>query len=75
MAIHHIHVPWTVKRSHTAKLHSTRGHIVFVFLGGGSVLADIMKDRAEFWISKDDYNELGATKALEKLNQIDKMYM
>jgi actin-related protein 2 len=44
-----------------------RKHMVFL---GGSVLADIMKDRAEFWISKDDYNELGATKALEKLNQM-----
>jgi actin-related protein 2 len=29
-----------------------------VFLGG-SVLADIMKDRAEFWISKQEWEEHG----------------
>ncbi|XP_053395334.1 actin-related protein 2-like [Mercenaria mercenaria] len=37
-----------------------------VFLGG-AVLADIMKDEAEFWISKEEYKEKG-TKALEKLS-------
>lgn len=44
-----------------------RKHMVFL---GGSVLADIMKDRAEFWISKEDYAELGPIKALEKLGQM-----
>lgn len=34
-----------------------RKHMVFL---GGSVLADIMKDRDEFWISKQEYQEYGA---------------
>jgi len=34
-----------------------RKHMVFL---GGSVLAKIMKDRDEFWISKRDYDERGA---------------
>jgi len=34
-----------------------RKHMVFL---GGSVLADIMKDRPEFWISKAEWSEHGA---------------
>jgi len=34
-----------------------RKHMVFL---GGSVLADIMKDRAEFWISQKEWKEEGA---------------
>lgn len=34
-----------------------------VFLGG-SVLADIMKERAEFWMSKADHAELGIDRLL-----------
>jgi len=34
-----------------------RKHMVFL---GGSVLADIMKDRPEFWISKQEWEEFGA---------------
>jgi len=34
-----------------------RKHMVFL---GGSVLADIMKDRAEFWISREEWAEHGA---------------
>ena len=34
-----------------------------VFLGG-SVLADIMKERAEFWMSKADYQEMGIKRLL-----------
>jgi len=34
-----------------------RKHMVFL---GGSVLADIMKDRPEFWISKQEWSEFGA---------------
>jgi actin-related protein 2 len=34
-----------------------RKHMVFL---GGSVLADIMKDRDEFWISKKEWEEQGA---------------
>jgi actin-related protein 2 len=30
----------------------------FVFLGG-SVLADVMKDKPEFWITKQEYDEQG----------------
>lgn len=33
-----------------------RKHMVFL---GGSVLADIMKDRPEFWISKQEWAEQG----------------
>lgn len=33
-----------------------RKHMVFL---GGSVLADIMKDKPEFWITKQDYEEQG----------------
>ena len=36
-----------------------------VFLGG-SVLADIMKDQDEFWLSKADYDEQGAVRAIKK---------
>lgn len=36
-----------------------------VFLGG-AVLADIMKDKDSFWMSRQDYEEVGL-KVLEKL--------
>lgn len=36
-----------------------------VFLGG-SVLADIMKDQPEFWLSKADYDEKGAVRAIKE---------
>ena len=34
-----------------------------VFLGG-AVLADIMKTREEFWISKAEYDDMGPSKVL-----------
>jgi actin-related protein 2 len=40
-----------------------RKHMVFL---GGSVLADVMKTRDEFWISKAEYEEMGVDRALEK---------
>ena len=40
-----------------------RKHMVFL---GGSVLADLMKDRDEFWISKQEYEEQGL-RCLSKL--------
>lgn len=40
-----------------------RKHMVFL---GGSVLADLMKDRDEFWISKQEYEENGL-RCLDKL--------
>lgn len=40
-----------------------RKHMVFL---GGAVLADIMKDRDDFWLSRKDYQEQGL-KVLEKL--------
>lgn len=40
-----------------------RKHMVFL---GGAVLADIMKDRQEFWMSKGDYEELGAAKLISQ---------
>jgi len=40
-----------------------RKHMVFL---GGAVLADIMKDKESFWISREEYQEKGL-KCLEKL--------
>lgn len=40
-----------------------RKHMVFL---GGSVLADIMKDKEDFWISKAEYQEMGATRCLKE---------
>jgi actin-related protein 2 len=40
-----------------------RKHMVFL---GGSVLADIMKDRAEFWMSRQEYQENGLRAVLQK---------
>eukprot|EP00123_Amoebidium_parasiticum_P010872 comp20377_c0_seq1/m.25752 comp20377_c0_seq1/g.25752 ORF comp20377_c0_seq1/g.25752 comp20377_c0_seq1/m.25752 type:complete len:393 (-) comp20377_c0_seq1:261-1439(-) len=42
-----------------------RKHAVFV---GGAVLANIMKDKDEFWITKQEYKEKGAS-VLEKLGK------
>jgi len=42
-----------------------------VFLGG-SVLADIMKDQQEFWLSKADYDEKGAVRAIKEHHGIKK---
>lgn len=41
-----------------------RKHMVFL---GGSVLADIMKDRAEFWMTKQEYEEQGLRVVLRKV--------
>ena len=38
-----------------------RKHLVFL---GGTVLGDIMKERAEFWWTKADYDELGIDRLL-----------
>eukprot|EP00036_Acanthoecidae_sp_10tr_P009124 CAMPEP_0182916954 /NCGR_PEP_ID=MMETSP0105_2-20130417/1233_1 /TAXON_ID=81532 ORGANISM="Acanthoeca-like sp., Strain 10tr" /NCGR_SAMPLE_ID=MMETSP0105_2 /ASSEMBLY_ACC=CAM_ASM_000205 /LENGTH=391 /DNA_ID=CAMNT_0025053927 /DNA_START=31 /DNA_END=1206 /DNA_ORIENTATION=- len=40
-----------------------RKHMVFL---GGAVLSDIIKDKEEVWVSRKEYQEMGA-KALEKL--------
>lgn len=42
-----------------------RKHMVFL---GGAVLADIMKNRQEFWVSREEWYEQGV-RALEKLGQ------
>jgi len=41
-----------------------RKHMVFL---GGAVLADIMKDKEDFWVTRKEYQELGVTRALAKL--------
>ncbi len=41
-----------------------RKHTVFM---GGSILAEIMKDRPEFWTTRADYNELGIERILAKM--------
>jgi len=43
-----------------------RKHLVFL---GGSVLADLMKDRPEFWITKQEYDEKGLKNCLMKLGK------
>ncbi len=43
-----------------------RKHMVFL---GGSVLADIMKERTEFWISKAEYQEKGLKACLTKIGK------
>ncbi|KAG1850745.1 hypothetical protein C8R48DRAFT_613268, partial [Suillus tomentosus] len=42
-----------------------RKHMVFP---GGAVLADIMKNRAEFWISREEWLEQGI-RSLDKLGR------
>jgi len=42
-----------------------RKHMVFL---GGAVLAEIMKDRNNFWISKEEYKSKGVDFCIEKLN-------
>lgn len=44
-----------------------RKHMVFL---GGAVLADIMKNREEFWISREEWFEQG-DRALDKLGRTD----
>jgi actin-related protein 2 len=41
-----------------------RKHMVFL---GGAVLADIMKDKDDFWMTKADFDEQGVTRVLAKL--------
>ncbi len=36
---------------------------------GGSILADLMKDRDKFWLTKTDYEELGIDRALLSMQQ------
>lgn len=43
-----------------------RKHMVFL---GGSVLADIMKDRKEFWMTKQEYDEQGLRVCLNKIGR------
>lgn len=43
-----------------------RKHMVFL---GGSVLADIMKERPEFWITKQEYDERGLKNCLAKIGK------
>ena len=40
-----------------------RKHLVFL---GGSVLADIMRERSEFWMSKREFEEDGIDRCLAK---------
>jgi len=43
-----------------------RKHMVWV---GGSVLADIMKDREEFWITNKEYKENGVKRCMAKIGR------
>lgn len=42
-----------------------RKHMVYL---GASVLGDLMRDRADFWITKAEYEEQGIARVLEKLH-------
>lgn len=44
-----------------------RKHMVFL---GGAVLADIMKDKDAFWVTKEEWEEQGI-RALDKLGRGD----
>lgn len=41
-----------------------RKDMVFI---GGAVLADVMKDKPQFWLSKQDYHEIGIDRLLAKV--------
>jgi len=43
-----------------------RKHSVFM---GGAALARVMQNRSEFWVSRDEWYELGPQRALEKLGR------
>jgi actin-related protein 2 len=43
-----------------------RKHMVYL---GASVLGDLMRDRADFWVSKQEYEEKGIDAALKKLEK------
>ena len=36
---------------------------------GGAALARVMRNRSEFWVSRDEWYELGPQRALEKLGR------
>ena len=40
-----------------------RDRLVFL---GGSILSDLMKSKNDFWITKDDYEEIGPVEAFAK---------
>eukprot|EP01122_Echinamoeba_exundans_P002266 TRINITY_DN12229_c0_g1_i1.p1 TRINITY_DN12229_c0_g1~~TRINITY_DN12229_c0_g1_i1.p1 ORF type:complete len:392 (+),score=47.51 TRINITY_DN12229_c0_g1_i1:1-1176(+) len=42
----------------------------FLSFKGASVLADMMKDKTEFWVSRDDWKERGPQFCLDKLNGV-----
>mmetsp|Transcript_34742 Transcript_34742/g.56269 ORF Transcript_34742/g.56269 Transcript_34742/m.56269 type:complete len:358 (+) Transcript_34742:244-1317(+) len=42
-----------------------RKHMVFL---GGAVLGDLMKDRPDFWVTREDFEEGGVELAMKKLN-------
>ena len=44
-----------------------RKHMVFL---GGAVLADIMRNKPEFWISKEEYEEQGIERVLKKCGTV-----
>jgi actin-related protein 2 len=44
-----------------------RKHMVFL---GGAVLADIMRNKPEFWISKEEFEEQGIERALKKCGTV-----
>ncbi|KAH9252960.1 hypothetical protein BASA81_009116 [Batrachochytrium salamandrivorans] len=43
-----------------------RKHMVFL---GASVLGDLMRDRTDFWVTKQEYDEKGMDQALKKLEK------
>ena len=43
-----------------------RKHMVYL---GASVLGDLMRDRSDFWVSKQEYEEKGIDAVLKKLEK------
>ena len=59
------------KRLHKFKLGiedpPRRKNLVFL---GASVLGDIMAERADFWLDKEEYEELGGDAATKRLRTV-----
>ena len=52
--------------NHDLHAHPTHWLIYAQVFLGGSVLADIMRERSEFWMSKREYEEDGIDRCLAK---------
>lgn len=65
LKVHYTYLPFVFFQKFKIRIEDPprRKHMVFL---GGAVLADIMKDKADFWMTREEYQEKG-TRVLEKL--------